>query len=112
MDDIVAVAVRLSSGRRRYFLTWGRTQSAVDATEIEALILRNAGAFDLRGKAIQARLCATLQEASTQPYFYEAFFMMCAKGLPSAGRQSAKWKGRIARLMRKGKEIYYLGNPD
>src|SRR5689334_14731603 len=71
MEDIVAVEVTLDTAEKRYFLTWGRVHHRVDPAPLEALLLRVGRAFDLGGAPVSARLCATLQEAAGQPYFYE-----------------------------------------
>ena len=111
MENIVAVAVDLRSGRKRYFLTWGRIQSHVATDPLEALVLEHAGKFDLGGIPKKARLCHTLQEASRQPFFFEFFFEMSQRSIPS-GRGYLAWKRKIDKLMRRGKELYYLGNPE
>lgn len=109
MEDIVAVAVELRNGQKRYFMTWGRSQEAVACGPLEAIVLHHATRFDLGGLPKRARVCATLQEASRQPYFFECFFAMSRKRIPSRNGHAA-WKKSIDKLMRRGKELYYLGN--
>ncbi len=75
MENIVAVEVELENGQRRYFLTWGRIQDAVDPALLEQLVLRQSPRFSLGGKPIRARLCLSLQEASRESCFYECFFI-------------------------------------
>jgi hypothetical protein len=110
MEDIVAVAVELKNGEKRYFLTWGRIQDDVTCVPLEAIVLSQAANFDLGGAPKRARVCHSLQEASRQPFFYENFFVMSQKGIPE-GRRYGTWKKRVDKLMRRGKELYYLGNP-
>ena len=110
MEDIVAVAVHLGNGQKRYFLTWGRIQSSVACEPLEALVLKHAQGFDLGGVPKKARVCDTLQEASRQPYFYEGLFAMSQKGIP-IGKGYPAWKKKIDQLMKRGKELYYLGKP-
>lgn len=112
MEDIVAVGVELVNEKKRYFLTWGRIQDNVDSTFLEDIVFKNATRWDLGGVPKRARLCATLQEAADQPYFYEALFMMCQKPIPTGVRSYQRWKKKIDRLMRIGKELYYCGNPE
>jgi hypothetical protein len=108
MDHIVAVEVTLDSGVHRYFLTWGRIQDSIDSAPVEAIILDRSSDFDLGGKALVAKLCATLQVASQEPYFFESFFSMCQKTIPF-GPDYQSWREGINQDMRSGREIYYLG---
>jgi hypothetical protein len=110
VEGIVAVAVELENGKKRYFLTWGRLQNDVAYDPLEAIVLKHAGKFDLGGIPKKARICHTLQEASRQPFFFEYFFEMSQRGIPS-GRGYRAWRKKIDKLMRRGKELYYLGNP-
>ena len=110
MEDIVAVAVELKGGQTRYFLTWGRIQDNIAYGPLEAIVLEHAPAFDLGGVPKRARVCHTLREASREPYFYECLFAMSQKGIPY-GRRYGGWKKKIDKLMRRGRELYYLGNP-
>jgi hypothetical protein len=74
MEDVVAVEVELEDGARRYFLTWGRIQDAVDPGPLCALVLAVAPRFALGGTPAHARLCETLRQAAgsdAAPYFYE-----------------------------------------
>ncbi|HUR39285.1 MAG TPA: hypothetical protein VM222_07315 [Planctomycetota bacterium] len=111
MDQIIAVAVELESGRKRYFLTWGRIQEPVQCDPLEELLLRHADKFDLGGKPMRARVCDTLQEAASQPYFFECFFEMSSRGIPS-GKRYGPWRRKIGEQMKRGKEFFYLGNSE
>ena len=82
MEDIVAVEVRLAGGQRRYFLTWGRIQDAVDPRPLAEIVLRNASAFSLDGDPVSARVLWDVSPAMTAPYFGEAFFAMCQRPIP------------------------------
>lgn len=109
VEDIVAVAVRLSTGEDRFFLTWGRIQDPVDPTELEGVVLRNATHFAIGGgEPVSARLCTSLQEASGAPLFYECFFDFCQRPIPF-GSGYQRWRKRMARRMEKGREIAFLG---
>jgi hypothetical protein len=108
MEDIVAVEVKLDTNEKRYFLTWGRVHDRVDPSPLEALILRTCPNLSLNGNAVGARVCATLQEAADQPYFFECFFAMCQKKIPF-GTKYAQWAEKTKRAMNAGKEIFYLG---
>jgi len=110
MENIVAVAVILRNGQKRYFLTWGRVQHPVDGAPLEAIVLKHASVFALGGAAKRARICPTLRDAARQPYFYEALFSLSQERIP-LGKGYAAWKKRIDRRMRRGMELYYLGRP-
>jgi hypothetical protein len=109
MEDIVAVEVELENGQRRYFLTWGRIQHAVEPAFLEQLVLEQSSRFSLGGKAVRARLCLSLQDAAREPYFYENFFSMCQKKIPFGEETYWVWKKEIDEKMKSGKELYYLG---
>lgn len=72
IDDWVAVEVKTDSGRSAFFVTWGRIQDPVDPRPLEELTLRVATQFSIGGRPLSARVCASLREAASQPYFYEA----------------------------------------
>lgn len=108
MEDVVAVRVNLGNGEVRYFLTWGRIPDAVDPAPLERLVLRTATTFSLGGKAVSAHLCATLQEAASEPYFFESFFKMCQRRIPFGPDYSA-WAAETLQRLEVGKEVYYLG---
>ena len=113
MEDIVAIALELEGGGRRFFLTWGRIQDTVDPAPLEQLILQHSVNFDLGGKPIKARMCWSLQEAAHEPYFYEALFSFSQKPIPfGVGDQYPAWKLEMHKKMQSGQELYYLGNPD
>ena len=76
MDDIVAIAIKLESGERRYFLTWGRIFDRIDGSRLEELALEAASHVQLDGSAVSAHLCDSLQSAAGEPYFYESLFEM------------------------------------
>jgi hypothetical protein len=77
---------------------------------VAALVLRVSSRFTLGGNPVSARVCTTLQEAATQPYFFEHFFALCQKTI-SFGTTYATWSERTKRAMEEGKEIYFLGRP-
>src|SRR5687768_3255609 len=110
MDDIVAVTIELEDGARRYFLTWGRIQDAVDPEPLEQIILARSTGFSLSGRPVKAELCASLQEAARESHFYECYFGMCQAKIPF-GKKYWKWRKKMDKQMRRGKEIWYLGRP-
>ena len=110
MDDIVAVAVELDNRQKRYFMTWGRIQDAVDCGPLEAIVLKNAHRYDLGGVPKSAEVCDSLQEGSQQRYFFEALLRMSRKKIP-AGKGYRTWKKKINKLMEHGEELQYLGRP-
>ena len=110
MEDIVAVAVKLSSGQEVFFLTWGRIQDTVNPKPLAQLILEQSQRFSLGEPALSARVCSSLHEAAQQPLFYEGFFSFCQKHVPY-GPEYTVWRQEILELMQQGKELYFLGNP-
>lgn len=110
MDDIVAVAVRRDEGLDCYFLTWGRIQATVDPEPLQDLLMRVVSKFATPGRAVSAKVCNTLREASGEPYFYECFFGMCQKQIPFGTDYNA-WRAKVAREMETGKQIWFCGSP-
>lgn len=108
MEDIVAVRLNLDNGDARYFLTWGRLPEAVDPAPLERLVLNAATRFSLGGTPVSAQLCATLQEAASEPYFFENFFKMCQRRIPF-GPEYKAWAAETLQRLEAGKELYYLG---
>lgn len=107
MEDIVAVAVELADGGRRYFMTWGRLHDVVDPEAVEALVLAFSKQCSLDGDPVKAVMCPTLQEARDAPYFYEALFVFSA----AWAHRGKKWPKKTKRRMAKGGGIYFLGRP-
>jgi len=108
MEDIVAVEVTTDSGARTYFLTWGRIQDRVDPEPLVALMMSVVGRFKTPGVAVSARVCDSLQEASSAPYFFEYYFSFCQHPIPFDDRYDA-WRSDMDALMRAGKEIAGVG---
>lgn len=110
MEHIVAVAVSLKEGGTVYFLTWGRIQSPVDPCPLEKLVLSQSKRFALGGKALEARVCGSLQEARREPFFYEYFFSMSQKLIPFGVSTYKQWRREMDEKKREGKELYFLGS--
>jgi hypothetical protein len=108
MEDLVAVELTTADGHVCYFVTWGRIQSTVDAEPLEKVIVSVAGHFAVGGIPVTARLCGSLQDARDAPYFYEALFDFAQRPIPY-GPTYEKWRKRMDKRMRKGKEIYFVG---
>lgn len=111
MDNIVAVAVKIADGNRRFFLTWGRVFDPVDPTELEKIVLAFSGEYALGGKPIAAEVAYSLQDAAGEPYFFEAFHILCTARVPASGMAFKKWLMKMRREMRKGKHLLYCGLP-
>jgi len=109
VEDLVAVAVSLSEGGTRYFIAYGRICDPVEPTALEAVVLNAARSTDLGGTPVVASLCATLQEASGEPFFFEALFDMSRNAVAPGTRGYSRWKKRLAREMHDGREIWFLG---
>lgn len=108
MEDWVAVEVRTDMAQSGFFITWGRIQDTVDPGPLEGLILRTAGQFQIGGEPLSARVCASLQDAAGQPYFYEALLSIAQQPIPR-GEGFEDWRRERAEAMEEGREIYFLG---
>jgi len=108
MEDIVAVEVTTDTGAVTYFLTWGRIQDSRDPEPLERVIMSVVGRFATPGAAVAARVCDSLQEASSAPYFFEYYFGFCQRPIPF-GRGYGRWRSKMDKLMRTGKEIAGVG---
>jgi hypothetical protein len=107
VEDIVAIKVVGQSGRKHFFLTWGRIFDSIDGKPLLAAVrpnLRQWGVYKTRS----LQVCCSLQEAASEPYFYEALFMMAQERIPF-GPKYKSWQSRKRKEIRKGKEIWYLG---
>jgi hypothetical protein len=111
VDYLVAIAVELRGGAKRFYMTWGRIQHPVDPAPLEQLVLRYCVNEDLGDEPVEACVCRTLQEASRAPYFYEALFSFGQTRIPF-GDQYEAWRSALDERMQRGEELYYLGNPD
>ncbi|QXC62251.1 hypothetical protein KSP35_05435 [Aquihabitans sp. G128] len=110
VDDVVAVEVTLEDGEHRFFLTFGRLHDSVDPEPLEALVLARCSRFALGGEAVTARVCWTLQAASSEPYFYECLSEITARRAVLAGSDE-HWQERIRQEMDDGRHLFYLGKP-
>ncbi len=113
MDDVVAVEVMLTTGNRRYFITWGRIQDPVNPDPLCALVRRHADDGPLEGIVESARLCGALREAADSgdaPYFYECFSAFCRRPIPF-GSEYESWRRQRHQAMTAGKEIADCGAP-
>jgi hypothetical protein len=110
VDDVVAVRVTLESGEARFFMTYGRIQDPVDPAELEAIVLDHSRGFSLGGTPVSARVCASLQEARDEPYFFEALVSFSLSPIPFGDGYPA-WRSSMDEQMRNGKQLSYLGRP-
>jgi hypothetical protein len=113
VDDVIAVEVRLDTGERRYFITWGRIQHRVDGSRVADIVLRHSRSCSLGGDPVEARVCGTLKVAALSdeaPYFYECYLDFARKPIPSDDGYD-RWKFERAVAMEAGREISYCGRP-
>jgi hypothetical protein len=108
MEDLVAVEVTTNEHVSCYFITWGRIQHAVDPEPLQDLILTVAAHFAIPGTPSSVRLCDSLQEATNAPLFYEALFYFAQRSIPY-GKGYERWRRKIDKRMRSGKELYFAG---
>jgi hypothetical protein len=110
MEDVIAVRVRLRRGGSRYFMTWGRLFDPVDPAQLEAVVREHLGKFDLGGDPVSVEICSTLQEASAQPYFFEALWWFGQQEVPY-GPAYKRWVSSKRRQLKGGHDLHYLGGP-
>lgn len=113
VEDVVAVAVNLTDGSNRYFLTWGRVQDKVDPGPVCEAVLRYASSCSLGAGPESARLCVTLREAADSadaPSFYECFLALASQPVPRGAEHEA-WRAQKASEIAAGREIWYCGRP-
>jgi len=103
VENVVAVAVHLDTGQRRFFMTWGRIQDTVNSTALEDLVLKHAAGCDLGGVPTRAETCSSLRDASDAPYFFEALIDFAREPWPE---HYDAWRSRIAQEMSVGKHLY------
>jgi hypothetical protein len=111
MDDLVAVEVVLTTGHRRYFLTWGRIQDPVDPEPVCVIVRDHAEAGAFKGLVKSVRLCDSLREAADSgdaPYFYECFFAFSRRSIPF-GPDYERWRQERHEAMTRHKEIADCG---
>jgi hypothetical protein len=102
MEDVVAIKVIDSRGKKHFFLTWGRVFDRTDPKPLLDAIGPSLSRFGVSGVR-QVQICPTLQDAADQPYFFEALLFFT--------RQRAASNVVRRRRIRAGKDIYYLGKP-
>ena len=109
MEDIIAIKATDSRGKRHFFVTWGRAFDPVDPTPLLSAVRPALARFGL--SAIRRlEVCSTLQEASEQPYFFEALLAFSQKRILS-GKARRAWSAARRKQIAAGKDIYYLGTP-
>lgn len=107
MEDLVAVKVTDDAEVDHYLITWGRIFDRVDPNPLLEAITPHLSSFGIK-KFTRMSLCRSLRDASSQPYFYEAMFLFGQKKIPF-GKNYTAWQKKQKKAIRKGQEIYYLG---
>jgi hypothetical protein len=108
MEDIVALEVKLRNGARRYFMTWGRLFDPVDPGPLIDCARTHMSESSLGGEIVTVRVCDSLQEASREPYFFEALFAFGQKTIPR-GEDYQGWRAQMRERVESGHELYFLG---
>ena len=108
MDNVAAVALRLVEGDTRYYLVY---EIDLDAGTVEAAVMEATQGSDLGGQPLEAKVCTNLQEASGEPYFFECLFEMTRDAVPPSSWRYGRWKRRVARDMKEGRGLWFLGRP-
>jgi hypothetical protein len=109
MEDLVALRVTLTTGQKRYFLTWGRLYDPVEPAGLIEVVTPHVQRRSREGDVASIELCESLQEASNEPYFYEGLFDMARDG-PTYGPDYQAWAQAKRERLSEGKELYYLGH--
>lgn len=111
VESIIAVRVNLDSGRRRYFLTWGRLGSEEPwPGDIEKAVMEHARAYELGGEPVSAVVCDSLQEAAGERWFFEELFAM-QREMPPAGKRFDTWAAKASAQTLDGRHLHYCGIP-
>ena len=109
LDDIVAVKLIDTEENAHFILTWGRIFGGVDPLPLLAVVSSYLEQFGLNATN-GINVCSSLQEASGATFFYEGLFFFAQKRIPF-GKTYEKWRCEKVRLLKKGKEMFYLGQP-
>jgi len=109
VEEIVAIKATDKRGTKHFFVTWGRAFDPVDPKPLLTAVRPALSQFGLSGiRSLQ--VCSTLQEASGQPYFFEALLAFSQKRIPY-GKTYSTWNAACRKQIASGKDIYYLGKP-
>ena len=100
MEDIVAIRVADSRGKKHFFLTWGRAFDRVDSKPLLQAVRSALPKYGLSAVR-NLTVCSTLQGAADQPYFCQALFALSRQRVLPA-------RARRARIV-SGKDSYYPG---
>jgi hypothetical protein len=106
VEDIVAIKATDSRGKRHFFVTWGRVFDSVDPQPLLNAIRPALPRFGL-STIRRLEVCSTLQEASEQPYFFEALLAFSQKRIPS-GKARRAWSALVASRLQLGKTFIIL----
>ncbi len=109
VEDVIAVRVTLEDGESLAFMTWGRLFDAVDETEILDAVEKALPTYGIRAWSTIA-VCDNLGEVANERYFYEALLSFAWKAPPS-GKRHASWQSKKRKLVKAGRNIYFLGRP-
>jgi len=106
MEDVVAIEATFTDGSKLYCMTWGRVFDPVDPTELLAVV--QPLIVQPEDDLAKLRVCETLQEASSAPYFFEALIFFGQRSIPF-GPGYAEWEYRMRAAVKSGKQVYRLG---
>ena len=107
MEDIISIKVVINGSQKKFFLTWGRIFSPLDEEYIIEIMKKYLPNFGIRYYK-EISICESLQECSSERYFFENLFIMSQEKIPF-GVKYKQWKISMAKKMKQGKEIYFLG---
>lgn len=109
MEEVVAIKATDTRGKNHFLITWGRVFGRTDPQPLLDAVRVSLPQFGLSAVR-RLDLCATLQQASGQPFFYEALLSFGRQSIPS-GKGRTTWDATRRKRIEAGKEIYYLGPP-
>jgi hypothetical protein len=107
MEDIVAIKASDAGGKHHFFMTWGRVFDRTDPQPLLDAVGRHLPQFGL-SEPRHLEICATLQEAREEPYFFEALVLFARQPAIDAAHR-AEWEARCRERVNSGKDIYHLG---
>lgn len=107
MEEVVALKIRDRTRGVVGFITWGRVFDAVDEAELVRAVRSHAAKFGLKD-VIEVSVCASLQEISSAPYFYEGLLRFAWEPVPF-GKEYEPWRARKREAISAGHEIFAAG---
>ena len=108
MEDIVAIKVIHGTGKKDFFLTWGRIFDPVDHVELLKIVSKNLKKYGI-SNIKKVSLLDSLKEVFKERYFFEGYFLMAQMKIPF-GRGYKRWRKAMSKKISQGHEIYKISD--